>query len=148
MKQRLSINDVNELLLAEKKTAALAKLSTDIYYVINQTIKHLEHKREEMDKENKTLAFDIYHEELRKMKKLQRQIIAIREQKIVKLALTTVGKKLKANTNPFNLMTHMERAFFHALRELIASWETTRTTGEIFDPPQVVILADTGGTTS
>ena len=127
--KRLSVNEVNDALLGEKKTPWLHKLPLFFMRYLRETIRLCEKKRFECVLEGSVKAFTIYNDELRKILKLKRQILDIREKKILDRAWGT-RKGTKGRNN--NGMEKEEKNLTNAVVDLLEMWRMCQKTGVIF----------------
>ena len=131
--KRLSVNEVNEILLAEKKTAQLGKLDPHFMIHLGDTISYLTQKRHEALREESGTAFDIYDDELKKIKKLRKQILDIREKKIMDLAWS-----VREGTKPkLRRLLPNEKKLYHILVDILKHWRTSLRERKGFEPGRV-----------
>jgi len=128
--KRLSVNEVNEILLAEKKTAKLTKLDPHFMIKLNDTIGYLGQKRQEALKEESSTAFDIYDDELKKIKKLRNQILDIREKKIMGLAWSA----REAAKPKLRSLLPNERKLYDVFVEILMHWRRSLKERKEFEP--------------
>ena len=124
--KRLTVSDVNDVLLAEKKTAWLQKLPPFFTVHLRETILFLTRKRHEALREDADTVFDIYDDELKKIRKLRNQIMDIREKKIMDLAWSTRKETTWRNNHG---MEEEEQNLLNALIDLLKVWKRTRKEG-------------------
>jgi len=127
--KRLGVSDVNGVLLAEKKTAWLQKLPPFFTVHFRETILFLTRKRHEALREESGTAFGVYDDELKKIKKLRKQLLDIREKKIVDLAWAS-REEVRGGKN--NGMGEEEKNLFKTLCDLLYLWRTTQQRGVPF----------------
>jgi len=128
--KRLSLTEVTEILLAEKRTTKLTKLDPLFLGYLNETIDFLSEKRREAVKEDRSTDFEIYDEELKKMRALRRQILNIREKKIIDLAWSA-GKKEKMR---LNYLLPEERRLYDSLVLILTHWRESLNERKLFNP--------------
>jgi len=124
------VNEVNEILLAEKKTAQLSKLDPHFMIQLGDTIGYLTQKRQESLREESGTAFDIYDDELKKIKKLRKQVLDIREKKIMDMAWSA---RESTKTKPRRLLPG-EKKLYLILVDILKHWRKSLRERKEFEP--------------
>ena len=128
--KRLSVNEVNEILLAEKKTAQLSKLDPHFMIQLGETISYLTQKRHEALREESGTAFDIYDDELKKIKKLRKQILDIREKKIMDMAWSA----RESTKTKLRRLLPGEKKLYLILVDILKHWRKSLRERKEFEP--------------
>jgi hypothetical protein len=132
--KRLSVNEVSEVLLSEKKTAKLTKLDPQWIIRLGDTLVFLGERRREALAEEKGTAFEIYDDELRKSRKLRKQILEIREKKIMDLAWSA-REDVRPKTK--NMLVG-EKRLYMVLTKLLREWRESLSERTEFDPELIL----------